>query len=92
MDGNPTADCVFVVFKISFPSQVSRFVVPPGIANIFRGCSLFHFDIESDTGEQIFEGIRAVQPDGFDLGRTIDPGKRLLVQMEAESSNHRNEE
>src|ERR1700751_5595554 len=84
MDGNPTADCVFVVFKVSFPSQSSRFVVPPNVANLFRGRSVFRFEIESDRGEQIFEGIRAVNPDGFDLGRTIDPGEQLVVHMEVE--------
>jgi hypothetical protein len=75
----------FVVFEISFPSQISRFVVPPAVANLFREDSYCHFEIECDTGEEIFEGTRAMHPDGFDLGRTVASGKRLKVQMEVEA-------
>jgi hypothetical protein len=80
MDSDPVAE--FVVFEISFPTPTCRFVVPPAVANLFSQDSVVHFEIESDNGELIFEGTAAMKPDGFDLGRTVDPGTRLSVQME----------
>jgi hypothetical protein len=85
MDGYPITEFVFVVFEVSFPSSISRFIVPPAVANLFREDSQFHFEIESSEGEQIFEGIMSMEPDGFELGRTVAPGERLKVHMELEA-------
>jgi hypothetical protein len=74
-----------VEFTISFASPISRFVVPPEVANLFEGHTLFHFDIDLDTGEEIFEGPREMRQDGFELGRTVEDGQPLFVRMAVES-------
>jgi hypothetical protein len=86
MDGHPITEFVFVVFDVSFPSPISRFIVPPIVANLFREDSQFHFEIESDDCELIFEGVTSMEPDGFELERTVSPGERLKVHMELEAS------
>ena len=77
-----------MTFDAVMQSKGARLSVAAGIARLFEEGTLFHFEIETEVGEVIFEGIRPLrfeaEAHGFDVSQILEPGEVTRVKMSVE--------
>jgi hypothetical protein len=83
MRTNPEVSAISVTFEVNVQSSGSRFSVPIDVIRLFDAAdgSLFHFEIEGQSGRAIFEGERPLRSHGevygFEVSTPLKAGERV---------------
>jgi hypothetical protein len=89
MPTTPEFKIISVRFEVTVQTARPRFSVPPEVVQFLGNGGLFHFRIESMTGEVLFDGDRPLRSAvevywGAALAQALVPGHRIRVEVSAE--------